>query len=141
VPQEMKKSKEDKDDAIAERIRTVLAERPGDLMNPEGQTRDSKDLVTKRVDGVVYRNEKLAEASLSELFTGEEVSNFDVVDLTRLQAFFFTVILVLTYAINAVGYLAKADTVTELPSLGASGLSLLAISTGIYLTGKAVPKG
>jgi hypothetical protein len=30
--------------------------------------------------------------------------------------------------------------VTQLPSLGASGLSLLAISTTIYLTGKAVPK-
>lgn len=141
LPQETKKIDEDRDETIAERIRTVFAERPGALVNREGGTRESKDLVANRFDGVVYRNENPAEASLAELFTGEEVSNFDVVDLTRLQAFFFTVVLVLTYAFNAVSYLAKADTVTELPSLGASGLSLLAISTGVYLTGKAIPKG
>jgi hypothetical protein len=129
------------DERTAMRIRAVLAEQRRTAISPEESQKKDAELIDGRVDGVVYHNLKPEEACLSELFRGEEVANFDVVDIARLQAFFFTMILVLTYAVNAVSYLASANKVTELPALGASGLSLLAISTGIYLTGKAVPKG
>jgi hypothetical protein len=132
---------EEIDERIAKRMRAVLAEQPQNAAGKTERSKDTKDFIDSHVEGVVCRNEKPQDACLSNLFTGEEIANFDVVDITRLQAFFFTVILVLTYAINAVGYLALAKQVSELPALGASGLSLLAISTGIYLTGKAVPKG
>jgi len=89
----------------------------------------------------VHQNETRDNARLSDLFMDEEASNYGFVDITRLQAFFFTMILIVTYGINAADYLAKVQgKVTQLPSLGASGLSLLAISTTIYLTAKAVPK-
>lgn len=130
-----------RDERIARRIRAVLVERPRSTVDKTELSKDTKDIIDSHVEGVVCRNEKPEDACPSDLFTGEEVANFDVVDITRLQAFFFTMILVLTYSVNAVGYLASAKQVSELPALGASGLSLLAISTGIYLTGKAVPKG
>ena len=126
-----------RDERIATRMRAVLAEQ---ARNKTERSEDTKDIIDIHVEGVVYRNEKLEDACLSDLLMGEEVANFDVVDIARLQAFFFTMILVLTYAVNAVAYLASVKQVSELPALGASGLSLLAISTGIYLTSKAVPK-
>jgi hypothetical protein len=131
----------ERDKRTARRMRVLLAERLRGAGSLAEQPKNETDLVDRRAEGVVYHNEELQEACLSDLFRGEELSNFDVVDIARLQAFFFTVVLVVTYGINAVAYLAKADQVTELPTLGASGLSLLAMSTGIYLTGKAVPKG
>jgi len=131
---EKKDEEEKKDKEIADRTRAVLAKKD--------EPADSKAVVDRHFEGTVYRNTTPNDASLSDLFTGEEIANFHVVDVSRLQAFFFTMILVLTYAINTADYLylAKTSTITELPALGASGLSLLAISQGIYLTSKAVPK-
>lgn len=119
--------------------RKAMAERMG---QKPGDKETADDFIKSHSTGVVYRNPAPKEASLSDLFVGEEVTDRDVVDLTRLQAFFFTMILVVTYGIAAVGHMEKmvksGSPISELPVLGASGLAMLGISTTIYMTRKAV---
>jgi hypothetical protein len=64
------------------------------------------------------------------------------VDLARVQMFFFTVILAVGYAAAVADELIKANgKITELPALNSGFVTLLAISQGVYLTGKVVKGG
>jgi len=111
----------------------------------EGANKAEREAVTtKHYNGQLYRNENPQGARLSDMVCGEETSNADVVDLTRLQNLFFTLILIGTYAANLGNKLVSdASTISEcridkFPELGASGVALLAISHAGYLVGKAV---
>ena len=91
-------------------------------------------------DGKVATNTSPSDARWSDLFTGEEVGNAANVDLSRVQMFFFTVIVAAVYAVM-LGHqllLLKA-TFTSFPDLDPTLLSLIAISHGGYLTAKALP--
>ena len=86
---------------------------------------------------VVYKEPEMA--SFSNLFEGEEAGNAARVDLAKVQMFYFTVILVLAYAV-ALGKMFASNTfITEFPSLDPSMIWLLGISHGGYLLHKAVP--
>jgi hypothetical protein len=69
-----------------------------------------------------------------------------VLDLTRLQNLFFTLILVGAYAASIGSLLARSGVnistaqISQLPNLDASGVALLGISHAGYLAGKAVDK-
>lgn len=91
--------------------------------------------------GVVIGHEAPAEASLGDLFKGDEVGNFVQLDLSKVQMFYFTLILALAYAaaLGAMFQTARADGITALPSLSDSAVALLGISQAGYLTYKAVP--
>lgn len=108
-----------------------------------------EDLSKKvRVEGRIVSKKSVDDASWSDLFTGEEVTNVAHLDLAKIQMFFFTVLLVLSYVV-ALWSLFADCTVSEaqpkcsvpeaLPSLGDGALKLLTISHGGYLVNKAVP--
>lgn len=97
--------------------------------------------------GSIDRNVTPAEASWADLFLGEEVANRDVVDISRLQKLFVTVLLLVTYIRllwvafggwwGANGY--------DMPNVsdqqnGQGFLWLLGISHAAYLAYKATPK-
>ena len=92
-----------------------------------------------------------SQARLYDLVSGEEVGNFSVLDLTRLQNLFFTLVLVGAYAATlgnlfagAAGSSGSGAPITEFPALNASIVALLGSSHGGYLVGKAAnkqPKG
>lgn len=97
--------------------------------------------------GSVDRNVTPAEASWADLFLGEEVANRDVVDISRLQKLFITVLLLVTYARLLWLYLGKPDDTTGFnmppvssPQSGQGFLWLLGISHAAYLAFKATPK-
>jgi len=91
--------------------------------------------------GQLDRNVKPEQARLYDLVRGEEVGNRDVLDLTRLQNLFFTLILIGSYAVSLGSILVSASgSITEFPELGTSQLALLGISHAGYLTIKAVDK-
>jgi len=92
--------------------------------------------------GKVFVNKKPEDARLYNLVCGEETSNFGVLDLSRLQNLFFTLILVGAYAANLGSYLAgnvaaSAFPLNAFPALSESAIALLAISHAGYLVSKA----
>ncbi|UCF44001.1 MAG: hypothetical protein JSV99_03515 [Planctomycetota bacterium] len=111
----------------------------------EGANEVEKEVVTaKHYSGQLHRNENPQDARLFDMVRGEETSNADVLDLTRLQNLFFTLILIGTYAVNLgsklvadAGEICKSP-IDKFPELGVSSIALLAISHAGYLVGKAV---
>jgi hypothetical protein len=91
----------------------------------------------RRQDSVV-RNALPGEASWSDLFVATEGAK--AVDLTRVQNFYFTVILVATYGVLLHQVFAAKHFVCSFPELSPGMLTLLGISHAGYLTAKAVPK-
>lgn len=105
------------------------------LMAKEGV--DTSKLTSK---GQIVVNTALEEARWYDLFKGEESGNAAQLDLSKVQMFFFTLILVLAYAIALgtalTGTEAKID---NFPALDPGMVALLGISHAGYLVHKAVP--
>jgi len=81
-----------------------------------------------------------SDARLADLFQGEEIGNAAHLDLGKIQMFYFTLILVLAYAVM-LGYMFSGNTGTikALPSLPDGMIALLGISNGGYLVNKVIP--
>ena len=122
---------------------TKKAKKPNDsettstfkLMAKEGI--DTSKLASK---GQIVVNTALEEARWSDLFKGEESGNAAQLDLSKVQMFFFTLILVLAYAV-AIGtaFTGTALKISDFPALNAGMVALLGISHAGYLVHKAVP--
>lgn len=81
--------------------------------------------------GQLIANKSPAQANLGNLFQGDEVGNFVELDMGKLQLFFFTLILVLTYAIALGSMFASTNVmngITTFPALDDSMVALLGIS-------------
>jgi hypothetical protein len=81
------------------------------------------------------------DAAVADLFRGEETSNFNVLDLAKVQMFFFTLALVLAYAVELGGQFANSTgLISMLPDIHPSMTTLLGISHAGYLANKAIPR-
>jgi len=105
------------------------------LMAEEGL--DTKKLSSK---GQIVINTSLEDARWSDLFKGEESGNAAQLDLSKVQMFFFTLILVIAYA-AAIGsaFTGTEPKIDSFPALDSGMLALLGISHAGYLVNKAVP--
>lgn len=112
-------------------------------LKPEQQSelmqRQGMDPAAVRVDGQIVSNLDIENARWSDLFTGEEVANVRNLDLAKIQMFFFTVLLVLSYGVAIGSSLKGAEIPPALPDVGDGMLALLGISHTGYLVNKAVP--
>src|SRR5262249_14643983 len=89
-------------------------------------------------DGKIDKNTSIARAGLVDMFMGEHVNDADLLDMAKIQMFFFTVLLALTYG-TSIATLLKTDAYpTALPDIGAGMLPLLGLSHAGYLTSKVV---
>jgi hypothetical protein len=89
--------------------------------------------------GVLAVNEAKEKSSWSDMFRGEEVGNVDRLDLGKVQMFFFTVILVFSYAVALGSVLADAsEKIAGFPTLDQGAVALLGISHAAYLMNKTV---
>jgi hypothetical protein len=79
------------------------------------------------------------DSSIIDIFRGEEQSNFDKVDVGKVQMFLFTLIVVIVY-ITALIKLLQIPKFDSLPVVDPSMIALLGISHVGYLTNKAIPK-
>jgi hypothetical protein len=80
------------------------------------------------------------DARLADLFQGDEVGNAAHLDLGKIQMFFFTLVLVLTYTVALTYTFAHVSTsITELPPVDQGMVALLGISHAGFLTNKAIP--
>lgn len=102
---------------------------------------DLKKQLQVDTQGAVVCNTQVKDASLADLFEGDEVGNFVQVDLGKVQMLLITIILVAAYA-TALGAMfigAKSTGITQFPDVDSSMIALLAISHSGYLAYKAVP--
>jgi hypothetical protein len=76
-------------------------------------------------------------ASPADLFGGEETGNVSVMDMGKVQMFYFTVILVLTYTMALLNVLGSTDVSISFPEVNQSMVALLGISHAGYLATKA----
>ena len=112
-----------------------------------GRTAEQREsTIEEHSSGQLDRKVKPQDARLYDLFSGEEVGNRTVLDLTRLQNLFFTLILLGSYA-AALGSLlfcasgkAPYTAFSKFPGISDGQLALLGISHAGYLASKAVDK-
>ncbi|MEE9542956.1 MAG: hypothetical protein V3V95_04160 [Thermodesulfobacteriota bacterium] len=105
------------------------------LLVTQGLTDDKTDSI-----GQIMVNVSPTDARWSDMFKGEETGNGAHLDLAKVQMFYFTLILVITYALQVGNELAdSAKQIIEFPALDSSMLALLGISHAGYLTNKGIP--
>jgi hypothetical protein len=82
-----------------------------------------------------------ADANVSDLFCGDFEAGKTLLDLTKVQMFFFTIVLILGYGVATAELFVNASSagIGALPKLDEAFVILLAISHGTYLTRKALP--
>ena len=91
--------------------------------------------------GSVVVNKDIKDASWSDIFMGEEVSNDNILDLGKVQMFYFTVLLVFTYGLMlAMVFMDPNQPIIKgFPEPGQAAAGLLGISQAAYLANKVVP--
>lgn len=50
--------------------------------------------------GILYGNSNMADARFTDMFEGEELSNTQLIDVGKLQMFFFTIVVAIAYAVQ-----------------------------------------
>ena len=97
------------------------------------------DIKGNRV-GTLYANGDIADATFTDLFEGEELNNASVIDLARVQMFFFTIVIAISYAVLLFEQISTGEfaTMDAFPRLGQGALALLGISHAGYLGGKSL---
>ena len=95
----------------------------------------------KMAEHQIEMRDDVHDAAVADLFRGEETSNFNTLDLAKVQMFFFTLVLVLVYAVELGGKFAgTTGVISMMPDINPSMTTLLGISHAGYLANKAVPR-
>lgn len=110
----------------------------------EAKTETAKKAVEENKQGTLYSNPSINDAAFSDMFEGDEVGNAAYLDLAKVQMFYFTIIIVLTYMVQLWSEMGKlngsAQLVTKLPELSQGMIALLGISHAGHLAGKGVDR-
>jgi hypothetical protein len=108
------------------------------LLAKQMSTEKIEDGVTNR--GQLVVNTRPEAAQWADMFRGEETGNAAHLDLGKIQMFYFTIVLVLAYAVALGTAFASSDArISQLPAVDSSMVALLGISHAGYLTHKAIP--
>lgn len=79
------------------------------------------------------------EPEIADLFRGEDTGNADKVDVSKLQMFYFTVLLVIGYGAAGVALISAGGRIDGLPAMSEGFVALLGISQAGYLAKQGVP--
>ena len=91
-------------------------------------------------DNTKYKNKIPEEARFSDIFHGDEIGDFDTLNITKVQNFFFTVVAVAIYAALLYTALPEYDApVFIFPGIPEVLLAIIAISHAGYLGDKFLP--
>ncbi len=96
------------------------------------------DDIRANSQGQLYSNTHIGDASLTDMFQGDDVGNTAYVDVPKLQMFYFTVVAIIAYAYAL--YAAMANVYPQegftMPVPSDALVALLGISHAAYLTSK-----
>jgi len=102
--------------------------------------RQGVDMTAVDTTGQIVVNKRPEDAQWSDMFKGEEIGNAAHLDLAKIQMFYFTLILVLAYAVTlAATFATSTEKIATLPDLDPGMVALLGISHAGYLVNKAIP--
>jgi hypothetical protein len=94
--------------------------------------------IQKNSQGALYSNPHIGDASLIDMFQGDEIGNTAYVDIAKVQMFYFTVVAIVAYGYalysGMTNIYAQKEFVMPVPSDALVGL--LGISHAAYLTNK-----
>ena len=124
---------------IGPRAQEQLAENIGNLAEQEGVDTNEVTERLREPRGVEVGNRSPRHARWSDLFRGEEAGNAAHLDLGKVQNFYFTLILVISYAVVLATEFGIGAGVLEMPALSVGAVTMLGISHAGYLTYKATP--
>lgn len=98
------------------------------------------DDIKKNRVGVLYANNAPKDARFTDLFEGDELANAAFLDVGKLQLFFFTVIIAMTYSVQLFQLIAYNDLTDDvsLPTINQGLLALLGVSHAGYLGTKGI---
>ncbi len=93
--------------------------------------------------GLLHKNADPSEARWVDLFRGEEIGNFKLIDMSKVQMLFFTVVIIAAYAAAISGVLRdltllRTSAFIAFPGFSESLNFLLGISHGTYLSVKTI---
>ncbi len=115
------------------------------LATSEMALKNAEDSVSKEgesAEGLLYVNDKPDDAKLGDLFQGDEVGNYNIIDLSKVQMFFFTAAVLVSYGVALYTLLQgsawKNPLGVDFPEFSASLITLLGISHAGYLSVKSV---
>jgi len=101
------------------------------------------EMEDKKKEGLLKVNESPQQASLGDIFQGDEIGNYQLIDLSKVQMFFFTVAIIISYGATLGRLLENSAAVlhpfgVNLPAFSATLNGLLGISHAGYLAVKSV---
>lgn len=107
------------------------------------QTAEEDLTAATEAQGLLHKNADPSEARWVDLFRGEEIGNYKLVDMSKVQMLLFTVVVIAAYAASISSMLRNMDTLRTAESLSFPDFSpslnaLLGISHGTYLSVKTV---
>lgn len=88
--------------------------------------------------GNLYINGDIKKTSILDIFRGEEVKDYDLIDMSKVQNFIFTLVAVVFYGFELAVTL-SGDNPT-LPVVNANLINIILISHSYYIVSKAVPQ-
>ena len=93
-------------------------------------------------EGTLYANPKIEDARFTDMFEGDELKDTSLIDLAKLQMFFFTVVVAVAYGAGLFNLLTSTDLGAKvaMPTMSAGLLALMGISNGAYLANKGIEK-
>jgi hypothetical protein len=87
--------------------------------------------------GLLYTKVDPREADVTDMFTGDELGDADMIDMAKVQMFVFTVIAVLAYAVALYRRFDTGDASSlDFPNPSEGLIGILGISQAAYLAGK-----
>jgi hypothetical protein len=97
--------------------------------------------ITDNAEGILYKNPSVSDASFADMFEGNEVGNAAHVDLSKVQMFFFTVVVAVAYG-YALWDMMSSEAIYgasfAFPAISSGMVGLLGISNAGYLATKGV---
>jgi hypothetical protein len=101
------------------------------------------EIEDKKKEGLLKVNDSPQQASLGDIFQGDEIGNYQLIDLSKVQMFFFTVAIIISYGATLGRLLENSAAVlhpfgVNLPAFSATLNGLLGISHAGYLAVKSV---
>jgi hypothetical protein len=110
---------------------------------PEKVAMVVKEIKANR-EGTLYANPSTADASFNDMFQGDECGNAAYIDMAKVQMFFFTIVVALSYValLSETMWRLATDPVhcSSLPNLSNGMIALLGISYAGNLAGKSVDR-
>ena len=100
--------------------------------------KEDKSTIDNTRQGKLYSNVDAKEARFTDIFQGDEVGNTAYIDPAKLQMFFFTLIVAVTYGYQIFHALYTAPANLTMPPVSSGMVALLGISHAGYLGSKTI---